>query len=209
MCPPPAPQGGGGHPRRAVGGWGVNFVRRQTLEGGGYTLAGRWGVGGVNILEDARHWIGLLQYNLSTHPPPLSSHSSSGLCGCNYYLLHEVAGPEEVAGAAPHDEGTTVDVHNDRPLTLQPGCVHIQAAQGRKGTLRKEDAEKDARKVIFDWVFIGETIYRQVDVPPVLAAPGCLFSHRPPVWIYSFLPPPPPKKKGVAVHLLEMGLKGL
>jgi hypothetical protein len=31
--------------------------------GGGYTLAGRWG---VNILEDARHWTGLLQYNLST-----------------------------------------------------------------------------------------------------------------------------------------------
>ncbi len=27
----------------------------------GYPLAGRWG---VNILEDARHWIGLLQYNL-------------------------------------------------------------------------------------------------------------------------------------------------
>jgi hypothetical protein len=36
-------------------------------QGGGYTLAGRWGVGEVNILEDARHWIGLLQYNLSTH----------------------------------------------------------------------------------------------------------------------------------------------
>ncbi len=32
---------------------------------GGYTLAGRWGVG-VNILEDAGHWIGLLLYNLST-----------------------------------------------------------------------------------------------------------------------------------------------
>jgi hypothetical protein len=35
------------------------------------TLAGQWGVGwggamGVNILEGARHWIGLLQYNLST-----------------------------------------------------------------------------------------------------------------------------------------------
>ncbi len=39
--------------------------------GGGYTLAGRWG---VNILEDARHWIGLLEYNLSMGstitPPP-------------------------------------------------------------------------------------------------------------------------------------------
>ncbi len=34
--------------------------------GGGYTLAGRWGDWGVNILEDAIHWIGLLQYNLST-----------------------------------------------------------------------------------------------------------------------------------------------
>ncbi len=33
---------------------------------GGYTLAGRRGGGGVNISEDARHWIGLLQYNPST-----------------------------------------------------------------------------------------------------------------------------------------------
>jgi hypothetical protein len=32
----------------------------------GYTLAGRRGGWGVNILEDARHRIGLLQYNLST-----------------------------------------------------------------------------------------------------------------------------------------------
>ncbi len=32
------------------------------------TLAGRWGGGdwGVNISEDARHWIGFLQYNPST-----------------------------------------------------------------------------------------------------------------------------------------------
>jgi hypothetical protein len=36
-------------------------------QGGGYTLSGRrGGWGGVNILEDARHWIGLLQFNLST-----------------------------------------------------------------------------------------------------------------------------------------------
>jgi hypothetical protein len=35
----------------------------QRRGGGGCTLAGG---GGVNILEDARHWIGLLQYNLST-----------------------------------------------------------------------------------------------------------------------------------------------
>jgi hypothetical protein len=33
--------------------------------GGGTHSAGVWG-GGLNILEDARHWIGLLQYNLST-----------------------------------------------------------------------------------------------------------------------------------------------
>ncbi len=44
VCPTPAPRGGGG-----------------------YTA--RWGGGGVNILEDARHWIGLLQYNLSTGLP--------------------------------------------------------------------------------------------------------------------------------------------
>ncbi len=31
----------------------------------GYTLAGRWRGGGVNISEDARHWIGLLHYNPS------------------------------------------------------------------------------------------------------------------------------------------------
>ncbi len=117
--PPPSPpsecvlpphQRRGVHTRRAVGGWG----------------------GGVNILEDARHWIGLLRYNLST-PPPLSSHSSFALCGCNYHLLHEVAGPEEVAGATAHDESAPVDVHNDRPLTVQPGRVHIQAAQGGRG----------------------------------------------------------------------------
>jgi hypothetical protein len=34
--------------------------------GGGYTIAGRWGGGEVNISEDARYWIGLLQYNPST-----------------------------------------------------------------------------------------------------------------------------------------------
>ncbi len=38
--PPPAPKGGGVHTRRAVRGWGVN------------------------ILEDARNWIGLLQYSI-------------------------------------------------------------------------------------------------------------------------------------------------
>ncbi len=35
----------------------------------GYTLAGRWGGWGVNILEDASHRIGLLQSNLSTALP--------------------------------------------------------------------------------------------------------------------------------------------
>ncbi len=41
-------------------------VSSPRTKGGGYTLAGRWGGGGgVNILEDARHWIGLLQFNLS------------------------------------------------------------------------------------------------------------------------------------------------
>jgi hypothetical protein len=42
VCPPPRTKGGGEHTRREVRGWGVN------------------------ILEDARHWIGLLQYNPST-----------------------------------------------------------------------------------------------------------------------------------------------
>jgi hypothetical protein len=42
VCPPPAPKAGGTH-----------------LPGGDGERVG------VNILEDARHWIGLLQYNLS------------------------------------------------------------------------------------------------------------------------------------------------
>jgi hypothetical protein len=37
-----------------------------TKGGGGYTLARVLRGWGVNILEDARHWIGLLQYNVST-----------------------------------------------------------------------------------------------------------------------------------------------
>jgi hypothetical protein len=41
----------------------VSFPRTK---GGGYTFAGRWGGWGVNILEVARHWINLLQYNPST-----------------------------------------------------------------------------------------------------------------------------------------------
>ncbi len=42
---------------------------------GGYTLAGQWG---VNILEDARHWIGFLQYNLST----VCGYGVGGRVGC-------------------------------------------------------------------------------------------------------------------------------
>ncbi len=62
--PPPSPpsesvlpphQGGGGvHTCRAAGGGG----------------------GGCNILEDARQWIGLLQYNLSTPPTKINADSS-------------------------------------------------------------------------------------------------------------------------------------
>jgi hypothetical protein len=57
VCPPPAPQAGGG----------------------GYTLHTRQAVKGVNISKDARHWIRLLQYTPSTdsifhvhpsQPPP-------------------------------------------------------------------------------------------------------------------------------------------
>ncbi len=44
-CVLPRTKGRGGHTRRAVRGWGVNIL---------------------NILEDARHWIDLLQYNRST-----------------------------------------------------------------------------------------------------------------------------------------------
>jgi hypothetical protein len=41
-------------------------VSSPPTKGGGYTIAGRRGGWGVNILEDERHRIGLLQYNLST-----------------------------------------------------------------------------------------------------------------------------------------------
>ncbi len=41
-------------------------VSSPRTKGGGYTLAGRRRGWGVNILEDASHRIGLLQYNLST-----------------------------------------------------------------------------------------------------------------------------------------------
>ncbi len=40
-------------------------VSSPRSKGGRYTLAGRWGGWGVNILEDASHRIGLLQSNLS------------------------------------------------------------------------------------------------------------------------------------------------
>jgi hypothetical protein len=46
VCPPPAPKAGGSHSQGGEG-------------------------GGVNISEDARHWIGLLQYNPSTLIPIL------------------------------------------------------------------------------------------------------------------------------------------
>jgi hypothetical protein len=65
VCPPPH-QRGGVHTRRAVRGWG--FI----------------------ILEDARHWIGLLQYNLSTLSPqhPMSSqHGQKCLPGPLPFLL--------------------------------------------------------------------------------------------------------------------------
>jgi hypothetical protein len=56
VCPPPTPMAGGGvHTRRPVMGWGVN------------------------ILEDARHWIGLLQYNPSTTQTNLKEDNPSAL----------------------------------------------------------------------------------------------------------------------------------
>ncbi len=51
--PPPLHPASVSSPRTKGGGEGGT---------GGYTLAGRWAGWGVNILEDARHWIGLLQY---------------------------------------------------------------------------------------------------------------------------------------------------
>ncbi len=60
--------------------------------GGGYTLAVQGRAWGVNILEDARHWIGLLQYNSSTlsslpvQPPPPHSISRSVLAVLSLFL---------------------------------------------------------------------------------------------------------------------------
>ncbi len=48
-------------------------VSSPRTKGGGYTLTRRWGGGGVNISEDARHWIGLLQYNPSTDNKDLNT----------------------------------------------------------------------------------------------------------------------------------------
>ncbi len=48
VCPPPAPKAGG--------------TRSPGSEGGG-------GGGSIILKEDARHWIGLLQYNPSTGKP--------------------------------------------------------------------------------------------------------------------------------------------
>jgi hypothetical protein len=55
-------------------------VSSPRTKGGGDPLT--WGGGGVNILEDARHWIGLLQYNLS-----LQSNSSSFLVPLSFLSL--------------------------------------------------------------------------------------------------------------------------
>ncbi len=66
VCPPP-------HQRRVVGG----YTHSPGNEGGG--------VGGVNILEDARHRIGLLQYNLSTDLPHLVP-KSTGHAPCRVSL---------------------------------------------------------------------------------------------------------------------------
>jgi hypothetical protein len=59
--PPPLHPASVSSPPTKGGGWGVHT--RRAVRG--------WG---VNILEDARHWIGPLQYNLSTgrplHPLP-------------------------------------------------------------------------------------------------------------------------------------------
>ncbi len=63
VCPPPAPKA--------------------------YTLAGQWGGWRVNILEDARYRIGLLQYNLSTLDTIAGS--SCQLCAPGYYSDREDA----------------------------------------------------------------------------------------------------------------------
>jgi hypothetical protein len=52
-------------PHPTLGPASLSYPRNN---GGGYTLARRRGGWGVNSSEDVRHWIGLLQYNLSTQP---------------------------------------------------------------------------------------------------------------------------------------------
>jgi hypothetical protein len=59
----PRTKGGPVHTRRAVRGWGVN------------------------ISEDARHWIGLLQYNPSTGPTIPGTVIAGNICGQWVYSL--------------------------------------------------------------------------------------------------------------------------
>ncbi len=62
----------------------------------GYTLAGRWGGWGVNILEDERHRIGLLQYNLFTVTAQQScGPGGEGSLAYERYLGRQLQGFEE------------------------------------------------------------------------------------------------------------------
>ncbi len=71
--PPPLHPGGVSSPR---------------TKGGGYTLAEQWGGGGVNILKDARHWIGLLHYiPLWGHPRNLFFWKGTRLHKKKHFLL--------------------------------------------------------------------------------------------------------------------------
>ncbi len=61
------------------------YVEYRAVAGVGTHSPGGGGVGGVNILEDVRHRIGLLQYNLST----VSSHTRSS----PVYFLRRTSSP--------------------------------------------------------------------------------------------------------------------
>ncbi len=112
-CPPPSL-----HPAS---------VSSPRTKGGGYTLAGRAGVG-VNILEDASHRIGLLQSNLSTIQAiwPAAARSTVGQRSWR-----------------PHKGPAKRSKHGQERLERRPRCKESPARRPKRtGHKRRAKADK-------------------------------------------------------------------